>query len=267
MSVPAPVGAGTNDERDESGEGDCPLEERCRIRHACIPPNHEIFTSQEMSADKSRFANCIVLYPVHDASPQRGKNPGLEAAHTGLIPRDPQGPAASWAAAPAEIELPGSVPAPIGAGTDDERDESRECHRPLEERGRVQRACMPTNHEIFHLLEVAAFGSSGYGLILSMLEIRASPGSVRFRLGSRSANVPISPGPSTSPSSAGASSSSRTRAARGPSSRTVSDRSFGLKTRRISPLPSSAPLRHEKTTSPSIESGGANGSPVRKSVR
>src|SRR5437868_331632 len=75
-----------------------------------------------------------------------------------------------------------SVPAPAGAGTDDERDESRECHRPLEERGRVQRACMPTNHEIFHLLEVAAFGSSGYGLILSMLEIRASPGSVRFRL-------------------------------------------------------------------------------------
>jgi hypothetical protein len=81
---------------------------------------------------------------------------------------------------PREIERPGSVPAPIGAGTDDERDESRESHRPLEERGRVQRACMPTNHEIFHLLEVAAVGSSCYGLILSVLEIRASPRSVRF---------------------------------------------------------------------------------------
>jgi hypothetical protein len=74
MSVPAPVGAGTNDERDEGGEGHSPLEERCRIPRACIPPNHEIFTSQEMSADKSRFALRIVLYPVHDASPGRVKN-------------------------------------------------------------------------------------------------------------------------------------------------------------------------------------------------
>ena len=156
MSVPAPVGAGTNDERDESGEGDCPLEERCRIRHACIPPNHEIFTSQEMSADKSRFANCIVLYPVHDASPQRVKNPGLEAARTGFIPRDLRGPAASWAAAPAEIELPGSVPAPIGAGTDDERDERGEGHSPLEQRCRVECACVPTNHEIFTSQEMSA---------------------------------------------------------------------------------------------------------------
>src|SRR5438270_351583 len=75
-----------------------------------------------------------------------------------------------------------SVPAPVGAGTNDERDESGEGDCPLEERCRIRHACIPTNHEIFHLLEVAAFGSSGYGLILSMLEIRASPGSVRFRL-------------------------------------------------------------------------------------
>src|SRR5690348_12418349 len=50
-SVPAPIGAGTDDERDECGESNRPLEERCRIECACIPPNHEIFTSQEMSAE------------------------------------------------------------------------------------------------------------------------------------------------------------------------------------------------------------------------
>ena len=175
MSVPAPVGAGTNDERDEGGEGHSPLEERCRIRHACVPPNHEIFTSQEMSADKSRFASRIVLYRVHDASPQRVKHLAWEAGHTGFIQRDLRGPAAVGQRPPREIERPGSVPAPIGAGTDDERDESRESHRPLEERGRVQRACMPTNHEIFHLLEVAAVGSSSYGLILSVLWRSAHP--------------------------------------------------------------------------------------------
>src|SRR5207248_11519668 len=88
MSVPAPVGADTNDERDEGGEGRSPLEERCRIRHACVPPNHEIFTSQEMSAEKSRFASRIVLYRVHDASPQRVKHrawePLIPASFRGL---------------------------------------------------------------------------------------------------------------------------------------------------------------------------------------
>ncbi len=68
-SVPAPIGAGTDNERDERGQSHRPLEERCRIECACIPPNHEIFTSQEMSADKTRSHVAYFAGPQRIASP------------------------------------------------------------------------------------------------------------------------------------------------------------------------------------------------------
>ena len=79
-------------------------------------------------------------------------------------------------------------------------------------------------------------------------------------------NVAISPGASSRPPSTLSSSSSRMRRA-GRLRLSASGWGFGLKTRRTRPLPSSACLRHEKTTSPPSSSGGSNGSPRRKSVR
>src|SRR5579872_4212774 len=87
MSVPAPISADTNDERDEGGEGDGALEERCRIECACIPPNHEIFTSQEMSA----------VSPVSQSHPLRSGGD--------VIPRKGEGRSAIGAFIPASFRM------------------------------------------------------------------------------------------------------------------------------------------------------------------
>src|SRR4051794_11143446 len=93
MSVPAPVGADTNDERDEGGEGHGPLRS---VAASDTRAYHRITRSSppRRCPQMSRFASRIVLYRVCDASPQRVKNRAWEAAHTGFIPRDPRGPAA-----------------------------------------------------------------------------------------------------------------------------------------------------------------------------
>src|SRR5581483_10434608 len=85
-SVPAPVGAGTDDERDECGKCHSPLEERGRIQRACIPPNHEIFTSQEMSAvSPVRWSNLPVS--MRDCIPRKGEVERSATLHTRVIPR------------------------------------------------------------------------------------------------------------------------------------------------------------------------------------